>query len=814
MKDSTPEKLIRQGKLDEAIKAIESTLRRKPKDEYLMRKLGDLYERAGRREDAIRVFAKLGNYYVNNQFIKKAIAIYKKIYHLDPSNPSYGIKLADLYAQIGLKVNAKNLYAHFAELLAKQKRSKEAIEVYKKLSKLYPEDIRIKEMLVNLYLNEGMKQEGVSLLLEIAKQFYNKGNVEEALARVKRAITLQVDSEEALEFAKKLSEMSGSDFFEKFAREALRKTNNPRIKYLLADYYRSLQQLDKAKELLEELLESDPENEDLQRKLSEIYLFTGEYDKGFSILSRLAEKKLEEGEDEAALELLNSILKVTPTHVKTLEKVAEIYEKTRRKNSLIMVLSTLAELYEQNGEEEKLKSALKKLLSLDPDNVAFQEWFARVVGAEEEETAEEFIKTHMEEAENYMKLELWVKAEAELEEILVRYPDHWFAKLKLLEVYLRKGDKKGTKRLADALRMEVLNDPVKLKQLENLLSSFMKEEEAIEVEKAEDSDELMELEEELLDDEEEMLSAEGGETMFDLSLAEREVIEDLKNKGIELEVEEEISTSELEEEIKPQQGISQEEEELEISLEEEPQEPTVEEVTGEKEPSTAPTREEFDVEALLESPVEKEEVPTEEEIDLSKFGMELESIFEEEEKKAEEAKEEAEEGSGVYDLAAAISQELEAMEEIESEEEEKTHEDMEKEMIRKFSSSMSAAVEEDDYQTHFDLGIAYMEMGMYDDAIAEFQISSKAKEKRLESLELMGMCLFGKGLYEEAIETLEKGLKEEGYPPEAYLGLKYNLAKVYTELGNRVKAKQLIEEIKKVDPAYLEKVKKVAESFR
>ncbi|GEM_PF-1162189 len=805
MKDSTPEKLIRQGKWEEAIKAYEKALRRKPRDEYLMRKLGDLYERAGKREDAIRIFSKLGNYYVNNQFYKKAIAIYKKIYQLDPANPSYGIKLADLYAQIGLTVNARNLYMHLAELLSKQKRNKEAIEVYKKLSRLYPEDVRLKEMLVNLYLNEGLKQEGVSLLLDIAKQFYNKGNVEEAFARVKRAITLQVDSEEALEFAKKLSEMSGSDFFEKFATEALKKTNNPKIKYLLADYYHSLQQLDKAKQIFEELLEVEPENEKLQQKLSEIYLFTGEYDKGFTILSHLAEKYLEEGDDEAALELLNSILKVTPTHEKTLEKVAEIYEKTGRKNSLIAVLSTLAEIYEQNGEEDKLKGALKKLLTLDPDNVAFQEWFARVVGGEEEESVEEFIKTHMEEAENYMKLELWVKAEAELEEILVRYPDQWPAKLKLLEVYLRKGDKKGTKRLADTLRMEVLNDPVKLNQLENLLSSFMKQEEVLETEKSEDSDELVELEEELLEEEEEMLSKEGGETMFDLSLAEKEIIEDIESKGIEVELEEEgYSTSELNEEEIRAEGPQEEEEFLEISLEEESQE---------YEPSTVPTKEEFSIEELLEAPAKGEGAISgeEEEIDLSKFGMELESIFEEEEKKKGEVKEE--EGE-VYDLAKVISQELEAMEEIESEEEEKTHEDLEKEMIRKFSTSMSAAVEEDDYQTHFDLGIAYMEMGMYDDAIAEFQISSKAMEKRLESLELMGVCLFEKGLFEEAIETLERGLKEEGHSPEEYLGLKYNLAKVYTELGNRDKAKQLIEEIKKVDPAYLEKVKKVAESFR
>ena len=801
MKKISPEQLERQGKWNEAIKLYEMHLRRNPNDEYAIKKLGDLYERVGRREDAIRIFSKLGNYYLKNQFYKKAIAIYKKIYQMDPSNINYGMKLAELYSLIGLKVNAKNLYLHLAELLSKQKRMKDSIEVYKKLASLYPEDLQTKEMLVNLYLNEGIKDEGVSLLIEIAREFYSKGNIEEAISRVKRALTLQPDNLEALKFAKRLSEVAGTDIFEKFAREALKRSTNREVKNLLLDYYISIQEIEKAKQLIEELLIRDPESEELKRKLADIYLFTGDFDRAFSIISSLAEKKVEEGEDEVALELLNSLLKVKPTHEQTLEKVAEIYENAGKKNSLIAVLSTLAEIYEQKGEEEKLTNTVKKLLTLDPDNVAFQEWYARLIG-EEFETEEEFVNTHMEEAENYMKLELWVKAEAELEKILSKYPDHWQARLKLLEVYLRKGDKKATKRLADELRMEALNNPEKLEQLENLLSSFVKEEEAIEKEKAEDSDEMMELEEEILEEEEELLSSEGSETMFDFSLAQKELLDEQEE---EIEIEEEDFEKGSEEVKMETSDISLEEassvSNTELVEQEGVQIPTVEEELLQE--TVPPTRDEFNPEELIQE-------AGGEKVDLTTFGTEFEQLLEKEEKAEEVPSEKAEEKieGEVFDLGKVIAQELEAMEEVEAEDEdERKKEKLEKEMIKKFSSSMSASVAEEDYQTHFDLGIAYMEMGMYDDAIAEFQISSKAKEKRLESLELMGICLLEKGLYEEAIETLERGLKEEGHSPEKYLGLKYNLARVYAELGNRERAKELISEINSVDPEYLAKVK-------
>ncbi len=781
MRDSSPEKLVRQGKIEEAIRIYERALRKKPRDEYLMRKLGELYERAGLKDEAIRMFTRLGNFYMEREFLKKALAIFKKVYMLEPQNPDHSLTLADLYVKLGLLVNAKNLLIHLGETLIRKQNYQKAIEVYERLASIVPDDPKVKEALLNLYLNQGEKDKGVELLLNLAERDIQEGKTEKALARLKRAMILQPENLRTLELAKRLSASTGSNFFEQLAIPLLEKKPSPELKRILAEYYLDFQNLEKARALLEELLAENPEDRETKRKLADIFLFQGEFDRAFELLEPIADELIKAGEEEEAVEVLNPILKANPSHTRTLEKIAQIYEKSGKKHNEIAVLTTLAEIYEGTGQKEKLVETLKRLLNLDPGNVYFQEKFAMLTG-EEEENPEEFIKMHMEEAENYMKLQLWMKAEAEIENILLRYPDHWPAKLKLLEIYIRKGDKKATKRLADSIRMET-RDPEKLSQLEALLSSLV----TVAKEPEEELEEIQELNEDLLLEEEKLLEAQ--ETVLDMEVAETETLEEKKaDTNGELEMELEIPLE------------APEEVDTNVDLEA----PSV----SEKE-----TRREWES-FFEESGKEKKEKPAHKE--KSSIDEQLEEILKEfglgNTEKSTPAKKEEEKVAQeeLVDIAQAITQELEAMDFLGEEEiKESSREDME--LIKQLSSSMSASIEEEDYQTHFDLGVAYLKMGMFDEALAEFQISAKSPEKKLESLELIGICLFEKGLYEQAIETFQKGLHEEGHPPEKYLGLKYHLAKVYEVLGNQKEAQRLLEEIKKVDPDYIDKVEKFSD---
>ncbi len=781
MRDSSPEKLVRQGKIEEAIRIYERALRKKPRDEYLMRKLGELYERAGLKDEAIRMFTRLGNFYMEREFLKKALAIFKKVYMLEPQNPDHSLTLADLYVKLGLLVNAKNLLIHLGETLIRKQNYQKAIEVYERLASIVPDDPKVKEALLNLYLNQGEKDKGVELLLNLAERDIQEGKTEKALARLKRAMILQPENLRTLELAKRLSASTGSNFFEQLAIPLLEKKPSPELKRILAEYYLDFQNLEKARALLEELLAENPEDRETKRKLADIFLFQGEFDRAFELLEPIADELIKAGEEEEAVEVLNPILKANPSHTRTLEKIAQIYEKSGKKHNEIAVLTTLAEIYEGTGQKEKLVETLKRLLNLDPGNVYFQEKFAMLTG-EEEENPEEFIKMHMEEAENYMKLQLWMKAEAEIENILLRYPDHWPAKLKLLEIYIRKGDKKATKRLADSIRMET-RDPEKLSQLEALLSSLV----TVAKEPEEELEEIQELNEDLLLEEEKLLEAQ--ETVLDMEVAETETLEEKKadtNGDLEMELEIPLEAPE--------------EVDTNVDLEA----PSV----SEKE-----TRREWES-FFEESGKEKKEKPAHKE--KSSIDEQLEEILKEfglgKTEKSTPAKKEEEKVAQeeLVDIAQAITQELEAMDFLGEEEiKESSREDME--LIKQLSSSMSASIEEEDYQTHFDLGVAYLKMGMFDEALAEFQISAKSPDKKLESLELIGICLFEKGLYEQAIETFQKGLHEEGHPPEKYLGLKYHLAKVYEVLGNQKEAQRLLEEIKKVDPDYIDKVEKFSD---
>ena len=779
MRDSSPEKLVRQGKIEEAIRIYERALRKKPRDEYLMRKLGELYERAGLKDEAIRMFTRLGNFYMEREFLKKALAIFKKVYMLEPQNPDHALTLADLYVKLGLMVNAKNLLIHMGETLIRKQNYKKAIEVYERLASIVPDDPKVKEALLNLYLNQGQKDKGVELLLNLAEKEIQEGKTEKALARLKRAIILQPENLKTLELAKRLSASTGSNFFEQLALPLLKKKPSPELKRILAEYYLDFQNLEKARALLEELLAENPEDKETKRKLADIFLFQGEFDRAFELLEPIADELIKAGEDEEAVEVLNPILKANPNHTRTLEKIAQIYEKSGKKHNEIAVLTTLAEIYEGTGQKEKLIETLKRLLSLDPGNVYFQEKFAMLTG-EEEESPEEFIKMHMEEAENYMKLQLWMKAEAEIENILLRYPDYWPAKLKLLEIYIRKGDKKATKRLADSIRMET-RDPEKLSQLDALLSSLV----SVAKEPEEELEEIQELNEDLLLEEEQLLEAQ--ETVLDMEVAESETLGEKKadtNVDMEMELEIPLEASQ----------------EVDTNVDLEP--PTASEKETQRE-WDAFLEESVQVKKDKSSAREKSSIDEQLEEILKEFGMEKT------EKSASQKKEKPPQEE-LIDIAQAITQELEAMDFLGEEEiKESSKEDME--LIKQLSSSMSASIEEEDYQTHFDLGVAYFKMGMFDEALAEFQVSAKSPEKRLESLELMGICLFEKGLYEQAIETFQRGLNEKGYPPEKYLGLKYHLAKVYEVLGNQKEAQRLLDEIKKVDPDYIDKVEKFSD---
>jgi tetratricopeptide (TPR) repeat protein len=102
-------------------------------------------------------------------------------------------------------------------------------------------------------------------------------------------------------------------------------------------------------------------------------------------------------------------------------------------------------------------------------------------------------------------------------------------------------------------------------------------------------------------------------------------------------------------------------------------------------------------------------------------------------------------------------------------------------MLQAFKKGIAANVGEEDFQSHYDLGVAYKEMGLLDEAIAEFQKALRAPDGRLKSSEALGICFFDKGQFAVAETILRRGLEAPAGSDAERIGLLYWLGRALEE---------------------------------
>ena len=123
-------------------------------------------------------------------------------------------------------------------------------------------------------------------------------------------------------------------------------------------------------------------------------------------------------------------------------------------------------------------------------------------------------------------------------------------------------------------------------------------------------------------------------------------------------------------------------------------------------------------------------------------------------------------------------------------------------VFQEFKKGVEDQLNKEDYETHYNLGIAYKEMGMLDEALGEFELASHDPGRLLDCASMRGLCYIEKGEYGTAIINLKKGLEAEGREPDEYLGLKYDLATAYELNDDIPSAQSVVEEIISADGGF------------
>jgi tetratricopeptide (TPR) repeat protein len=132
------------------------------------------------------------------------------------------------------------------------------------------------------------------------------------------------------------------------------------------------------------------------------------------------------------------------------------------------------------------------------------------------------------------------------------------------------------------------------------------------------------------------------------------------------------------------------------------------------------------------------------------------------------------------------------------------------EMLRKFKQGVAENVEEEDHQSHYDLGVAFKEMGLLDEAIAEFQKALRAPSNRLPTYEALGQCFVEKEQYAVASAILSRALAEAGYTDEQLVGVLYLLGRAAEGSGAREKAVEFYQRVFMVDIQFQDVAERLA----
>ena len=106
-------------------------------------------------------------------------------------------------------------------------------------------------------------------------------------------------------------------------------------------------------------------------------------------------------------------------------------------------------------------------------------------------------------------------------------------------------------------------------------------------------------------------------------------------------------------------------------------------------------------------------------------------------------------------------------------------------MLAQFREKVSENIDANDAMAHYDLGTAYMEMGLLDEAISEFQVVLRGTSDHLGTYEMLGQTFLQKKEPEAALRSLNRGLDAPCEVEEERVGIYYYIGLAHETIGDK-----------------------------
>ena len=374
------EKFLAQGKIKAAIGEYQQVVDHDSKDFGTMNLLGDLYSKSGETKPALRYYNKVAEHYSKQGFSQKAIAVYNKINKIQPNSVQVSEKLAELYKTKGSVTEAKSHYVVLAESYQAKGRMVEALAMWKQIALLDPTNTEVYLTIADSYLKEGQTEEAADAFADAGDRFMSRGMVAESESAYSAGLEHLVTHQRCIDGFVNVQIGRGNVAGAISKLEEILAANKNALEILsaLSECYLEAGDPDKAEKAVIRLVEHEPAQYQKFLAIAKRFLEGGEYSRSCRMLTMASEHMLAGGQAEEFAEVVRAVLEHEPDNLDAVRLLVRFCSWQKDEDALKESLRRLADLAPLNDSIDDERFALSQLVMLAPQEAKFAERLAEI----------------------------------------------------------------------------------------------------------------------------------------------------------------------------------------------------------------------------------------------------------------------------------------------------------------------------------------------------------------------------------------------------------------------------------------------------
>jgi len=377
-----------RGQFDAAINEWKKLSAESPGDGSIFNSIGELHLKRNADNDAVAAFMQAANAFRAQGATLKAIATFKKVLKLDPSRYDVLRHLGDLNAERGLVSSAVQDYLTLVKHYLNAGKSKEALDIYKKIVSQDPSNLDAQQRVAELCLQENMQEEATTVYLQLGREWSAQQRHAEAKDAYQAVLLIDPANSEALQFIEHFKETGGglshaAKIVSGSTGGGPPKTSEPPDLLLEATRRIHEKQFAGAEAILNQMLTKEPGNPEVCQLLATLHLQRGDIQVALGEYRYLAGAALRAQDYLKAETLITDFLEVEPQSVAMLELYGELYEKKGDATNAVLQYGKAIELllvHPEPGMPTLHEELLEKITLLAPDSSTVKKLTALING--------------------------------------------------------------------------------------------------------------------------------------------------------------------------------------------------------------------------------------------------------------------------------------------------------------------------------------------------------------------------------------------------------------------------------------------------